>query len=353
MLKKILTVFLAFAILSCERKPLYLQGDCMISVTVTTQVAIDSYIDSFWPESWRDSLLYDWSKTGKVLGYTFPDWVDFVIFDGNSTQTQVFQTGKRELIDIELNKEYDFLIYNKTATIESEYVGGRYYIETPSTLTRSDLDNDYDTVHLPGEVFSSYVKGIYLSDDVSEYDEIYENDKLIYVYNLDMVIEPVSYIYIIQFIFINDDHTVIEAEDISNFTISGISSKKNLFTREPVYTGKKQVSTFEVEEGQVIVDSLVFASRITILDLLPKDSSTSWDTYNNYLYYTGIDVLTHTYGTVSGIVDITKQLNDNPKGGIITIRILNSEIKSAAGGGSDGGFGIDLNDWMEHHIDIE
>lgn len=354
MRKKIYGIIIAtLALISCDRKPLYLQGDCMINVNITTQVAIDSYIDTYWKDGWRDSLIFDWSKTGKPLGYTFPDSVNFMIFDNGAMRKKRLKTNKRQLVDILLNRNYNFLIYNDTRTISSTYIGGRYYIETPKEGTRATaLDNNYETVEQPGEVFSAYVRNVYLSDDVSQYEEIYENDKLVYVYNVDAAIKPVSYIYVIQFIIVNDDHTVIEASDISDFTISGISTRKNLFTEKPDYTGRKQIKTTSVEDGQFIEDSLVFASRITMLDLLPKDAEASWDTYNSYLYYTGIDILTHTYGTVSGIIDITKQLNDNPKGGIITIRILNSEIK-AAGGSDDGQIGIDVNEWTDHHIDIE
>ena len=325
----------------------------MININVTTQVAVDTYINTLWNPSWKDSLIYDWSQTGEELGYSFPEDVNIVIFDGNKYITKTIKTQKRQLIDIELCKTYDFLIYNNNwPYIESSYTGGRFYIETPGIETKSPLDNDYETCVCPGEIFSAYVRDIYLSDDVSDYDEVYENDKLIYVYNIDADIVPVSYIYIIQFIVVNDDHSeIIEAKDISDFTISGISTKKNLFTQNEVYTGKKQVQTFDVKPGQQIADSLVFASRITLLGLLPKDESSSWESYQSYLYYSGIDVLTHNYGTVSGIIDITKQLNENPKGGIITVRILNSDLKKAGEEG-DGNFGIDVNDWNQHIINI-
>lgn len=354
MLKKILgLIFLFTALISCDRKPLYLQGDCMINVNITTQAAVESYIDDYWKDGWRDSLIFDWGKTGKPLGYTFPDSVNFMIFDNGALRKERLKTNKRQLVDILLNRSYNFLIYNETPTINADYIGGRYYIETPKIGSKATvLDNNYETVEQPGEVFSTYVQNVYLSDDVSQYEEIYENDKLVYVYNIDAAIKPVSYIYIIQFIIVNDDHTVIEASDISDFTISGISIRKNLFNCNASYTGRKQIKTTTVEEGQFIADSLVFASRVTLLDILPKDDEASWDSYNSYLFYTGIDIETHTYGTVSGIIDITKQLNSNPKGGIITIRILNSEIK-AAGGSGDGQIGIDVNEWYDHHIDIE
>ena len=357
MYKKIL-IFILFGFLlltACERKPLYLQGDAALKINV--QVEAD--INAMWNVSWRDSLKYVWDENAYgPLFYTIPTTCNVVIFNGGKLLSEtVVQTGKRELIDIELNNTYDLLIYSKDSPwTETYYEGGRYYVETPSMkgrATKNEISKEYETVEQPGEVFAMNKKEIYLSDDISDFEEVYENGKLVYVYNIDEMLEPVSYIYIIQFIVINDDHSpIIEAKDIANFTISGISTKKNLFTNTPVYTGNKQISTFDIKPGQFhTADTLVFASRVTILDLLPDDENSSWSSQLDYLYYTNIDIDTYNYGEVTGTKDITKQLKENPKGGIITVTILNSELKRETHGG-DGAFGIDLNEWKEHIFDV-
>jgi hypothetical protein len=125
-----------------------------------------------------------------------------------------------------------------------------------------------------------------------------------------------------------------------------------MFTNTPVYTGNKQISTFDIKPGQFhTADTLVFASRITILDLLPDEVNSSWSSQIDYLYYTNIDVETYNYGEVTGTKDITKQLRENPKGGIITVTILNSELKKENPTGGNG-FGIDLNEWQQHKYDV-
>ena len=183
---------------SCERKPLYLRGDCAISVNVTAQVDVASYIKTYWVKGWEDSLVYDWSVTGEEIGYTFPEDVELVIFDGNQYNKHSIKTNRRQLIDVDLNKVYNFLIYNNTSPYtKPSFTGGRYYIETPVIQNvQSPFNNNYETCVCPGEVFSTYVKNIYLSDDINDYEEVYENGKLIYVYNIDADIAPVSYIYI-------------------------------------------------------------------------------------------------------------------------------------------------------------
>ena len=70
----------------------------------------------------------------------------------------------------------------------------------------------------------------------------------------------------------------------------------------------------------------------------------------DYVCFTNIDVSTYNYGEVKGTKDITDQLRSNPKGGIITIRIFNSELKKSGTTGSD--FGTDVNEWMEHKYDV-
>lgn len=354
MCKKVLILLLSFfTLFACERKPLYLQGDIALKINVK----VEADIDALWTESWRDSLKYDWDENiyGKI-GYTKPDNCNVVVFNNGKLKSETtIRTARRELIDVELNNTYDLLIYSKQYHwVDTYYEGGRYYIEAPSTGasgTKNEISSMYETVNQPGEVFSMNKKQIYLSNDISDFEEVIENGKLVYVYNIDEMLEPASYIYIIQFIVINDDNSpVIEAKDINNFTLSGISTKKNLFLNEPIYTGNKQIAAFDIKPGQSRKDSLIFASRVTILDLLPDDEYSSWHSQINYLYYTNIDVTTYNYGEVTGTKDITQQLKDNPKGGIITVVILNSELKQKDTGSSS--FGIDLNEWQQHAFDV-
>ena len=356
MLKKILVfILILLPLFGCERKPLYLQGDVALKINVQ----VEANINVLWKASWRDTLKYDWNEElYGPLFYTMPTTCNVVIINnGRLLSETTVETGKRELIDIELNNTYDLLIYSKdTPWTRTYYDGGRYYVETPSVdgkATNNEIRNEYETVEQPGEVFAMNKREIYLSNDISDFEEVIENGKLVYVYNIDEMLEPVSYIYIVQFIVINDDNSpIIEAKDIANFTISGISTKKNMFTNSPVYTGNKQISTFDIKPGQFHTpDSLVFASRVTILDLLPDDVNSSWSSQIDYLYYTNIDVNTYNYGEVTGTKDITKQLRENPKGGIITVTILNSELKKENPGGSNT-FGIDLNEWKDHMFDV-
>ena len=332
---------------SCIRKPLYLQEDVALKVNVE----INADIDALWDVNWRDTLKYDWNEDelGRI-GYAIPENGNVVVFNEGSI---VFETGikvsKRQLIDIDLNKTYDILIYTKELFwIDTYYDAGKYYVETPSQDTKAD---EFDTVEQPGEILAASKMNLYLSDDRTDFEEVYEDGKLVYVYNIDEKLTPASYIYIVQFIIINDDGSdIIEAKDITNFTINGVSSKKDLLKNEPVRTERKQIETFDIKPGQHHKDSLIFASRVTILDLLPDDGESSWSSKLDYMCFTDIDIDTYNYGMVSGTKDITDQLRRNPKGGIITVRILNSELKKSGETGT--GFGLDLNDWKEHEYDV-
>lgn len=357
MFKKVLFGIMLFVslLIGCERKPLYLQGDTALKINVQVQADIDA----LWNVGWRDSLKYDWDESlHGPLFYTLPTNCNVVIFNEGKllSETRV-RTNRHELIDIELNNTYDLLIYSKdTPWTQTYYEGGRYYVETSASdgrSTKNTISPEYETVEQPGEVFAMNKREIYLSNDLSDFEEVIENGKLVYVYNIDEMLEPVSYIYVIQFIVVNDDNSpYIEARDIANFTVSGISTKKNMFTNTPIWTGNKQISTFDIKPGQFHgVDSLVFVSRVTILDLLPDNINSSWTSQIDYLYYTNIDVDTYDYGEVTGTKDITKQLRENPKGGVITVVILNSELKKETPAGNNT-FGIDLNEWKQHIFDV-
>lgn len=355
MLKKTVLYFvLLLTFLSCQRKPLYLKAEAALKINVQVQADINL----LWNVSWRDSLKYNWDESihGKI-GYTLPDYCNVVVLEkGKLVSESKIQSNKRELIDIELGKTYDLLIYSKELFyVDSYYDEGQYYVETPSTTTRYSMNRiseEYDTVIQPGEIFAMNKKEVSISDDLSDFEEVVENGKIIYVYNIDEMLEPVSYIYIVQFIVINDDGSEkIEAKDILNFTISGVSAKKNLFNNEAIYTGNKQIESTDILPCQDLGDSLVFASRITIMDLLPDVPNSSWSSQLDFLYYSSVDVSTYNYGEVTGTKDITEELRKNPKGGVITVRILNSELKK--GGQSSGLFGIDIGEWRNHVFNID
>lgn len=356
MFKKVLIyILILFSITSCELKPLHLQGDTALKINVQVQADISV----LWKAGWKDTLKYNWDENlYGPLFYTLPTSCNVIIFkDGRIINESKVQTGKRELIDVELDNTYDLLIYSKMfSRAQTYYDGGRYYVETTSTTgkaSNNDISKQYETVDQPGEIFAMNKKQIHLSNDISDFEEVIENGKLVYVYNIDEQLEPVSYIYLIQFMVVNDDNSpYIEARDITNFTISGISTKKNMFTNKPVYTGNKQISTYDVKPGQMINDTLVFVSRVTILDLLPDDVNSSWTSQLDYLYYSNIDVDTYDYGEVTGTKDITQQLRENPKGGIINIIIYNSELKKEKPTEGSNSFGFDLNEWKQHIYDV-
>lgn len=345
MFKKILIIltFIGMLFYGCTVKPLYLQGDVLLNVNITTEVSMAAY----WNMSVEGNLIYDWDTTlYGPIGYTAPEFANIVILNnGNVVNRKLIQTGKRQMIDVELNKTYDFLIFNKTDDVEENYVGNRYYLYTPTMSTRSViLGDEYFVTQQPGEVFSTYQRSIYLSDDIRQYEEVYDNGKLMYVYNIDADIHPFSYIYLVQFIIVNDDHTTIEAKDITNFTVAGVADMKNLFDNKTYINGNREIVVNDIKPGQVVEDSLVFASRFTTLGLSSDDEGSSWIDTENYLYYTGVNVNTYSYGTVSGLVNITQQMKAHPKGGIITIRILNSDLKKGAEKISSG-IDVDVEEW--------
>ena len=338
-----------FSILCCTRKPLYLIEDCQVSVNVIVEAEIDSY----WNYDWRDSLKYSWDENelGKI-GYTVPSEAEIIFLSGiDEVKRDKIRVGRRSAVGVDLNNTYDLIIYNKTETVEESESG--YYIYTPEIggTKITDIGDNYITVSEPGEVFGTYIRNVTLPDDEKYYEISEISGKTVYVYNINTVLEPLSYIYLIQFIFVNDDSTEIEASGISNFTISGISSRKNLISGLPEYTGLKQISSEDVKPGQDIDGNMVFVSRVTVLGLLPEDSESSWSSQIDYLYYSNIEVETRTLGKISGTVDITSQINRNPRGGVVTIRILNSELKGSAETGDS--FGVDVGEWEEHIVDLK
>jgi len=349
MVKKVLVFIVSLLLVfsACDKKPLYLQGDAAVTVNVQTQVSIEAY----WNTNIQSTLRYDWDTTlYGPIGYSKVDNVDLVIFNNKKIiERKTLNTGKRQLIDIELGNTYDFLIFNKTENTEDFYIDNKFLISTTTPGTKSVVEDVYyDLTNQPGEIFCVYQKNVFLSDDLSQYKEVYDHDKLIYVYDINTELKPVSYIYLIQFIIVKDDSLDIDVKGIPEYRITGVSSSKNLFTNTPVYTGKKEIRSTDIKPPQVVEDSLIFASKFTILNLGSDDEQSSWETPDNYIYNCLINIETEKSGSFNGIVNITDQLKKQPQGGIITIRINSSTLRRKDQ--DSGGINVDVEPWQEEEV---
>lgn len=344
-------LFIVLLVLTaCERRPLLHLPDISEKALVDVYVSVEADIDLLWNEGWRNELVYDWDelKYGKIGYSELKDSLTIVFLkDGKEALRTQIRAKQRTPVTIDAHTVYDVVIFNvNDSVLEMDY----------SLMTRKvdDFDNGnvgsmYDTHYGPGELFWARIEDLYVSGNYQDYRVETIDGRFVYVLDINSVIEPFSYIYIVQFIIINDDGTEIEAKGISDFTISGVSTRKSIINGEPIDNGLCQVVTQDIKEGQVKGDSLIFASRMTLLDIHQKNTS-SWDEDENRLYYTILTIPTKNYGTVTGVVPITNQLKANPKGGIITVAIKNSDIKEA--GRTSGGFGVSITEWEEYINDI-
>ena len=346
-MKKILIILLSYLLICCDRHPLYLPEDAQVNIVIN----IEANIDNLWNENWRQELKYNWdeNKYGKI-GYTRPKYISSIFFNNFIIHhSQDLQVNASTFIPISSQSIYDILLYNQTNTT---HINQDYTIES-SNEENLYYDSDFSTTYntkQPGELFATYLGNIDFSK--LKYDIIYTSKQTL-LYHIDAILHPISYIYIIQFIIINDDNSpTIEAKDINQFSITNIANKKSLFTSNPIFTGTKQISSLDIKEGQLHGDSLIFASRITVMDLIPDKEISSWASHDHDInYLITLNVSTHNYGIISGSRNIRDQLLDNPHGGIITITINNSDLKQS-GTSISGGFGINIDNWEEHIYDI-
>lgn len=334
-------IFILFLV-SCDRKPLYLSESARINITIS----VKTNINDFWYTHDTQDLIYKWDG---IIGYSEPNCEFDIIFLINGIEVKRVSAypNVRTPIDIEANTSYDVIIHNKTDNVyEKEFT---IHSLNEDCNINNNVSNEYITYKEPGEIFHTKVENMCVNTDIEEHRIEYVNGTPTYVMDFDFYVTPISYIYIIQFIIVNDDGTQIEAKEISDFTISGISTSKSLITLEQYNNQLSQVVTKDIKDGQYINSSLVFASRITLLGV-NGDSNGSWGNGENNFYYTIVNIPTYNYGDVTGVVDITNQLKSSQKGGIITIRIKNSDLKK--GDKSGYGFGVTVQEWREYIQDI-
>lgn len=341
-MRKLFYFLIPVLMFGCDRKPLYIIENVLVDI----YVSVDVNINALWNSDWENELIYPWDDK---IDYSIPDdSIIIIFFNGKKEICRVkSKVNTKTQVELKTSTNYDILIYNETQNIYED----DYHVvckKSPDNID-SKIAQKYTSYLEPGEIFSTQLNNINISDISDNYSVQVVDGKSLNVWNINSEIKPISYIYLFQFIIEPDDGEDIECTSINKYTVSGIVPKKGLKSGDGYYMGLSQILCDDIKDGKVIDGNLVFASRTTILDI-EGDNNSSWGNQENTNYFTAISLETKNFGTLNGAVNITNQITSKPNGGIITIRIKNSDLKK--GQTQTEGFGITLSEWEEKIIDI-
>ena len=249
-------VIISIFTISCEREPmlhLHKGGtDILVElpdIDLELQLLWD-YLFSYDVEyDWQNEWLYGWDETDNELfgplGY--PEPTDFNIrryftndvqFGQHTAPYKHYITGKM------LSAQYDFGFWDILAWNEIHTSDGVQSVRIDETATydyvtaytgqtmmaaRYNAPRYTRAFYQPEALFAGYESGIGINRNFDGFT--FDEDRKIWVRKLNMMLQPVTYIYLPQIILHNNnrDHRIVTAID-GNADLSGMSRSVNLNT---------------------------------------------------------------------------------------------------------------------------
>ena len=178
----------------------------------------------------------------------------------------------------------------------------------------------------PEIFYSAYPRDIFISRNKEDYD-YYDEVERCWVKQIDCVLDPLVYIYLVQVIFLNNDGRVTGTS--GNAAMTAFASKTNVNTAhtydDPVIvyfnTRYKEHCLYELQDCQIIGGKF---TTFGLCDLEPV--SRDPDHYYNGAFkevpnYLLVDVRFRNGAEQTFQFDVTKQVQEQSHGGIITVII--------------------------------
>jgi hypothetical protein len=191
---------------------------------------------------------------------------------------------------------------------------------------------------MPDDLFSLYDPNQKITDNPNDY--IFENGK--YVLKIEGVLEPSTFIYLVQVNLLNNAGRVIGSA--GGGALTGMAEGVNLVTRETWSTTASVFTDVYMDKAQDMMG--VRFSTFGIPGCNPYDDASVAAAPQKEHYF----VLNVSYSNGSNRnirMDITDQLRALPLGGVINLEIDVNDFPPGEGGGSGGGFNALIGGWDE------
>lgn len=390
MAKMQMVVVLALALLSnssCIRKDLFLRVD-------QTQIAVEIYdinLDLLWGIDWDTQWQYDWDTSLESygdLGYTKPELIKGTIYNLDESTGKRFSSfvkifdsnGGR--VSLTSGSTYDMMFYNFGTEWTSFYQSDDYETYTASTRMSSqsswirtraesessempDTTRSYIDYNQPDELFGTLVEDIYIDEDPSAYDKEYDEEgNVTYIYRINALLRPYSFIYIYQIIITNNaDSNGDRIKGARGLTSTGLSQGVEMFSRR-TFNNTISITTDDIkpmqrhqnvtlENGDKAQTADILAARILTWGLpgmnpleTTKAATKAPAIDRNFV---GIGMTLRNNYTWTVTRDVTEQMHQHPTGGIITIYVDANEIPedliNQKPQSSGGGFNAEVENW--------
>ena len=337
----------------CIEPPLHLRR------VVTTKVTTKVDLDLRWQLNWTAKWDFNWSvATSDPLGYSVPTTMRLHIYtqgpDGTPVSHMVHNfVGSESQMDVFVgthnflfhNNDSEAILFQADGDLEPVHaytrkVSSGLKESSPVYTTSQKLagftkagDEEEDPVAepvnlMPDDLFSLYDPNQKITDNPNDY--IFENGK--YVLKIEGMLEPSTFIYLVQVNLLNNAGRVIGSA--GGGALTGMAEGVNLVTRETWSTTASVFTDVYMDKAQDMMG--VRFSTFGIPGCNPYDDASVAAAPQKEHYF----VLNVSYSNGSNRnirMDITDQLRALPLGGVINLEIDVNDFPPGEGGGSGGG----------------
>ena len=343
-----LLLFIFAVLVSCEREPeLHLHRGGPVTIKLPT---INLELETYWDYQFEYDVDYDW-QTEWHYGWDAIDWEIFGHIgyaEPTSFQLRRYFTGDKPYAPhtqvqahlIEGNSFqgdfdwgfWDLLIWNDIHTIDGvqslnfdetstlDYVIA--YTNQTMVPTRYNAPRYTRSFYEPEGLFTVYKQAVEVSEDLKGFE--FDPVRNLYVKRLDMVLQPVTYIYLTQVILHNNHNKITGVDGSAN--LSGMARTMNLNTQ---VAGPDAITVHynvrfkpNCEMDNELVD--IVGGRLMTFGMCNIDPNRvgRGETVNDKnLHYMDVTMLFNTGIDSTFVFDVTDQVRQKYKGGVLTIEL--------------------------------
>ena len=345
---------------SCSPEPplhLYDAEELTIDLPLV-DLELQVYWDYYGPDyDWKKEWYYGWDDDDIGLwgdiGYTTPSLFELRrYYTGSKPNGKHTHVLSNQVEGTHFQSRYDWgywdiLCWNHITTIDGiqslvfdeETTLDEVTVYTNQTMrsSRYNAPAYAFAFHAPEPLFAAYEQAIEVDQSLKGF--VYDPERDVYVKKLNVKLMPITYIYLTQIILHNNRGRVVSAD--GSASLSGMARSATLNTGKSgsdAITVAYQVRMKNDREKDGEKVDIIGGRLLTfgICNLNPNRLTRSEELPDPYPHYMDVNMQFNNGMDSTFIFDVTKQIRERYKGGVITIELDMDTVPIPSRGGGSG-----------------
>ena len=327
----------------CYREPyLHLPGDPRDIEIPLVDLRLEAYWDYELSYDWRAEWIYGWALEDQIgiLGYTDPKGFNVRRYYTHKVQygphtNAISNTIKGSTLHCEFDFGFwDILVWNEIEPVNDDVQNLNFNesLDSISAYTNADpfrgapyhAPRYTRAFYQPEQLFSAYERGLEINESLDGFD--YDPERNIYVKKLNMVLEPITYIYLTQVVLHHNNNKVIGVDGYAD--LSGVARSTNVNTGvaddDPATVEYKTYFSSSVTVPNTNEVVAVAGGRLMTFGIPNQNGNRIKhvsEVNDKYKHYLDIDLVFNNGMDSTLVFDVTDQIRKRWKGGVITVEL--------------------------------